>query len=117
MVQLIAYLSTGKGTWGHVKRLIDTGDWEKVVLLTNDFGKEKFTPDAKTELIVLENMKPLKELITDIEAGIKGKITGDVAINLVSGSGKEHMALLTALKNLKIEYSLTAITKEGIETF
>jgi len=116
MVQLIAYLSTGKGTWGHVKRLIDTGDWEKVVLLTNDFGKEKFTPDEKTKLIVLENMKPLKELISDIEAGLKD-VSGDVAINLVSGSGKEHMALLTALKRLKIEYTLTAITKEGVESF
>lgn len=117
MAELIAFLSTGKGTWGHVSRLIETGEWSKVVLLTNDFGKEKFTPDEKTELVVLENMKGLKDLAADIEAGLKGKVGSEVVINIVSGSGKEHMALLVALKRLGAKYSMSAITKEGVESF
>jgi len=116
MTQLIACLSTGKGTWGHVSRLIDTGEWEKVILLTNDFGKEKFTPNDKTELVVLETMKGLKDLSADIEAAIKDKFSDDLALNLVSGSGKEHMALLAALQRLGKSFKLTAVTKEGVET-
>ena len=116
MTDLIAFLSTGKGTWGHVSRLVETGQWDKVYLLTNAFGQEKFTPDSKTELIVLENMKPLKELTTDIETALKGKVKGDVAVNVVSGSGKEHMALFAALLHLGAKYTLSAVTKEGVET-
>ena len=116
MTTLIAFLSTGKGTWGHVSRLIEGGQWDKVVLLSNSFGKEKFTPDEKTELVVLENMKALKDLTADIEAAIKDKVSGDIAINVVSGSGKEHMALFAALNRLGTKYTLTAITKQGVET-
>lgn len=116
MTTLIAFLSTGKGTWGHVSRLIETGQWEKVVLLSNEFGKEKFSPDSKTELVVLQNMKPLKELSTDIENALKGKVGGDVAVNVVSGSGKEHMALFGALQRLNAKFTLSAVTKAGVET-
>jgi len=42
MTELVACLSTGKGTWGHVSRLIADGTWEKIILITNDFGKENF---------------------------------------------------------------------------
>ena len=40
MPELIACLSTGKGTWGHVSRLIDDGKFDKVYLITNEFGQE-----------------------------------------------------------------------------
>jgi len=116
MANLIACLSTGKGTWGHVSRLIEDGQWDKIVLITNAFGEEKFTKNEKTELVVIENMKGLKELTKDIEAGIKGKVSGEVSLNLISGSGKEHMALLSALNKLGLKYTLTAVTKEGVES-
>ena len=41
MTELIAFLSTGKGTWANVSGLIKGESWDKVYLLTNDFGKEK----------------------------------------------------------------------------
>ena len=36
MTDLIACLSSGKGTWGHVNRLISDGEWGKIFLITND---------------------------------------------------------------------------------
>ena len=116
MTKLIAFLSTGKGTWGHVSRLIETGDWEKVTLLTTDFGKEKFSPDSKTELVVLQSMKGLRELTADIQGALKDRVSGDIAVNIVSGSGKEHMALLAALQKLGTSFTLSAVTKEGVQT-
>ena len=40
MKTLIALISTGKGTWGHVGRLISE-DWDKIIIVTNDFGRRK----------------------------------------------------------------------------
>ncbi len=116
MTTLIACLSTGKGTWGHVARLIADGDWEKVILITNEFGKENFTIEKKdVDLIVVNSMKFLPELVDDIKKQLEGKIKGtEVALNLVSGSGKEHMALLSALLKLGLGIRLVALTKEGI---
>ena len=42
MTELIACLSTGKGTWGHVARLMQDQEWDKIYLITNDYGKENF---------------------------------------------------------------------------
>lgn len=116
MPQLIASLSTGKGTWGHVSRLIEDGEWDKVILITNEFGKENFKKDKKTEFIVIDSNKSLQDLIADIQTSLKEKITEqEIALNLVSGTGKEHMAILSSLLKLGVAIRLIALTKNGIE--
>lgn len=116
MTELIACLSTGKGTWGHVGRLIQEENWDNIFLITNDFGKEKFTSEKKTELIVVDSNKPLIDLKKDIHKALKDKIKGtEVAINIISGSGKEHMALIAAVLNLGVGMRLIALTKDGIK--
>ena len=62
MTDLIAFLSTGKGTWGHISGLIKGEKWDKVYLLTNDFGKEKFTAEENTELIIINSNASEEEL-------------------------------------------------------
>ncbi len=115
MTTLVACLSTGKGTWGHVTRLMDEGNFDKVVLITNDFGSEKFSKKDEAELVVVDSNKPVKELIEDIKSALSSKISDtEVALNLVSGSGKEHMAILSALLKLGLGIRLTALTKEGV---
>ena len=49
MSELIACLSTGKGTWGHVGRIVQEEQWTKILLITNEYGKENFTKNDKTE--------------------------------------------------------------------
>ncbi len=116
MVELVACLSTGKGTWGHVSRLINDGTWDNVVLLTNEFGKENFTNEKNALLLVVDARQPLLDLTAAVHEALKGKIKGtEVAVNLVSGDGKEHMALLTALLKLGLGIRFVALTKEGIK--
>lgn len=116
MTNLVACLSSGKGTWGHVGRLIRDHEWEKVFLITNDFGKENFKAERDVELIVVDSIKPMGDLIEDIKAALQGKFTDtEVALNFVSGTGKEHMALLSAVLKLGLGVRLTAITKEGVQ--
>lgn len=116
MKDLIACLSTGKGTWGHVNRVINDGNWDKVFLITNEYGKENFSADNKTELIAINLNQGLKEMRDEIMNKLKGKIKDtEVAVNLVSGAGKEHMALVSAILKLGIGIRLIALTKEGVE--
>ena|SRR3989338_1790257 len=114
MTELVAVLSTGKGTWGHVSRLIAEGTWEKVILITNAFGKEKFNNEKNAEMVVVDSNKPIMELVEDIKNAIKDKINGpEVAVNFVSGDGKEHMALISALLKSGLAIRLVALTQEG----
>ena len=115
MTDLVACLSSGEKSWGHVARLIKEQEWKKVYLITNDFGRKNFKAEKDVEFIVVDFQKPVFELIEDIRKGLKGKITDmEVALNLVSGTGKEHMAILSALLKLGVGIRLMAVTKDGI---
>lgn len=43
-MELIALLSSGKGTWGQVAGLMKKGEWEKVILIGDSFAKEFSVP-------------------------------------------------------------------------
>lgn len=115
MTDLIACLSTGKGTWGHIARLVQDENWTKIFLITNEFGKENFNTEKKAEFIVVNQAMPLKDLRDDIYQKLGNKLDSEVALNLISGTGKEHMAILSALLKLGVGIRLIAITKDGIE--
>lgn len=113
-MDLVASLSTGKGTWGHVSRLIADNEWDNIFLITNEFGKENFTPEKKANFVIVDARKGMEELRDDIKSQLEGHIKGtEVALNLVSGTGKEHMATVSALLKLGLGIRLTALTKDG----
>ena len=99
MTILIACLGSGKGTWTEVRNLIASESWEKVFLITNAFGKEKFEADA--EFVVVDDFQPPQAIAPLIISELKGKRRDtEVAVNFMSGSGSMHMALLSALLKL-----------------
>lgn len=116
MTELVACLSTGKGTWGHVSHLIKNEKWDRVFLITNEYGKQNFTADDRTELLEVNMDIGLKELKEQIREQLKPRIKGtEVAVNVISGAGKEHMALIAALLQIGVGIRLIAVTKNGIE--
>ena len=116
MTTLIACLSTGKGTWGHVNRLIDDEKWDSVILLTNEYGRENFNKRENTELVVINLNAGMKELENEIYEVLKSKVkSSEAGVNFISGTGKEHMALMGAVIKLGIGFRLVALTKEGVE--
>lgn len=115
MTILIACLSTGKGTWGHVSKLIEDENFEKVILITNDFGKENFQKKENTELIAFNFNQGLIELRDEIYNSLRDRVKEEVAVNIVSGAGKEHMALLSAILKLGVGMRFLAITKDGVK--
>lgn len=115
MTDLVACLSSGEKNWAHVARLIKEQDWKKIFVITNEFGKNNFKAEKDIEFIAVDFQKPVFELIEDLRKELKGKFTDlEVALNLVSGTGKEHMAILSALLKLGVGVRLIAVTKDGI---
>ena len=113
-MELIALLSTGKGSWAQVSGLIKYGEWENVILIGENFAK-KFTSEKSFEFIEVNLDKKLKDLRDDLSEKLKGKIKGiEVVLSVASGDGKEHMALISALINLPVGIRFAALTKDGV---
>jgi hypothetical protein len=113
-MELIALLSSGKGTWGQVAGLINRGEWENIILIGSEFA-EKFNCDKKHEFIRVKTSQPLVDLKAEIEKKLKNKIKGtEVALSIASVNGKEHMALISSLLSIPVGVRFTALTKEGI---
>lgn len=119
MPTLIACLSTGKGTWAEVSKIAQNQEWDKVFLITNQFGKENYTPGKNTELVIVDSFPDTPTtLITDqIKKQLKDKIADfEIALNFTSGSGKEHMAVLEAVLQMGLNFRLITVNRNNVET-
>ncbi len=115
MTSLVACLSIGKGTWSEVIKVINSEDWEKIVLVTNEFGKEKFTSPKPAEMIVIDSSKGLSELRDEIASQLDGKLTGgEIALNISSGTGKEHAAVISAILKSGFGIRLVGIENDSL---
>ncbi len=113
-MELISLLSSGKGTWAQVSGLIKYGEWDKIILLGDEFARQ-FTSEKKFEFIRIDLNKKLKDLKEEFQQKLKGKIDGtEAALSIASGDGKEHMALISALINLPIGIRFAALTRDGV---
>jgi hypothetical protein len=112
-MELISLLSSGKGSWGQVSGLIRRGEWDNIILIGDSFAK-KFKTQKPTEFIEIKD-NTIKDMKQDILEKLKGKIKGtEVALSIASGSGKEHMALISALLSIPVGIRFTVLTKQGI---
>ena len=120
-MELVALMSSGKGTWGQVAGLIKRGTWEKVFLICSEFAASKigeFDFANSATIIKTDFDKSTKEIIDDLKKKLSDKFSGmEVALSLASGDGKEHMAVMSALINLPVGIKFVALTKDGVFEF
>ncbi len=116
MAIFVSLLSSGKGSWGYVSKIIEKKPYDKVFLLTNSFGKEKYTPKDNTELLEFDFNKDVFELKNDFENSLKNYLKEEleVDVNFISGNGKEHMAFLAAILNLGVGIRLVVLKDEEV---
>ena len=113
-MELVALLSTGQGTWAQVSGLMKFGEWDKVFIIGDEFAK-KFTHEKKFEFIKADLSANLTDLKEELSKKLQNKFQGmEVALSIASGSGKEHMALMSALINLPVGIRFAALTKDGV---
>lgn len=110
----VATLGVGKGTWGHVSRVISEQEFEKIFLISTEWVKENFKPEKDAQWILINNRAGFEI----IKEEIKSKLPqGELVVSIISGSGKEHTALLGALKEAKKDYQLIILTGDGTKFF
>ena len=115
MTNLIALLSCGKGTVAHVAKVIEGQEWEHVYLLKTSEFQGEIPKKENVEIITIDTGKMLPEIIQDIKKSLSGKVSiTETAVNIISGDGKEHMALLSALLSLGAGIRFVAFTREGV---
>jgi len=113
-MELIALLSTGQGTWAQVSGLMKCAEWDKIFIIGDEFAK-KFTHEKSFEFIKVNLSATLMDLKEELSKKLRGKFQGmEVALSMASGSGKEHMALMSALINLPVGIRFAALTKDGV---
>jgi hypothetical protein len=115
MKTFIAVLGKGRGTWGHVARLIQEQDFDKILLISNEFGKNNFKPAKECEWLLVNARVGFESLKEEITKAIPEE--GEIIISLISGTGKEHTALLAALKEKKKDFKLVILTGQGTQFF
>tara|TARA_Y100000310_G_C20697461_1_gene826699 strand:- start:4993 stop:5340 length:348 start_codon:yes stop_codon:yes gene_type:complete len=112
-MELVALISSGKGSWGQVAGVINQGEWDNIFLVGTDFGK-KFTSEKDFEYVQISESR-IMDLKEELLKKFKGKIKGtEVALTIASGTGREHMALISALLSLPVGIRFTALTKDGL---
>jgi hypothetical protein len=111
---LMAVLGIGKGTWGHVARLISEENWDKIIIVSNEWGKENFSPAKECDWIIVNNRAPFGAIVEEIKKNIP---EGEIAVNLASGNGKEHMALIASLLDTHKPFQIVTLTNDGIKYF
>lgn len=109
MTDLIAMLSTGKGTWLEVSKLIKAEGWDKIYLVTNLFGAQNFRAEKQVNFIIIDPNKDIQSIKETIVNDLRDKLKLDVALNMHSGSGKEHLALISAIVNTGVGIRFVAM--------
>ncbi|MCL6500599.1 MAG: hypothetical protein K6T16_01015, partial [Candidatus Pacearchaeota archaeon] len=89
-----------------------------VILVVDDFFKKTVTSfefSKKAEIISINFNEDIKTVIRAIKEKLQDKTHGaEVALSIASGSGKEHMALISALLQLPVGIKFVVLTKEGV---
>ncbi|PIU22185.1 MAG: hypothetical protein COT14_02410 [Candidatus Diapherotrites archaeon CG08_land_8_20_14_0_20_30_16] len=116
MVTLICSLSRGKGSWGHVTRMITDYNWDKIVLITNEWCKQNFAPTKEISWIMINRNMGYELMKKTIKDGLPE--AKEVAFNMISGDGKEHMASMQAIRETYPDhYKLAILTKDGLKYY
>jgi mannitol-1-phosphate/altronate dehydrogenase len=116
MTSLIACLSVGKGTWSIVHKLVMSKEWDSVFLVTTAEGKQKYPASKTVEFIIIDPEQDLKGLTAAIKERLSGRFSDlEVALNISSGTGKEHMAVISAILQSGLSFRLVDWSNGMIE--
>jgi hypothetical protein len=98
MTSLIVMLSSGKGTWGYVNSLLKLEKWDRIYLVCNNFSYENFDVQSQRIIKLKIDEKNIEKSVRILSSFLKKDVKDfEVAINLTSGSGDEHMILMGAV--------------------
>jgi len=107
---------TNEVAQSHVKALIEKNDWDGVFVVTTEDVVGSLEYEGEVGFLLIDSKKATETIMDDIYTKLKGNLSGfQVAVNLFSGTGKEHMAILGAILKLGMGVRLVKQGKEEVE--
>ncbi|MEK6910337.1 MAG: hypothetical protein AABW82_01035 [Nanoarchaeota archaeon] len=114
-MEFVAFIGEDKENWGQITALLNRLEYDRAIIVKS--SEEEFAVNEKCTVVKIDSKKPLLELKDNLQSKLKPLLSGDfeVSLSLASGSGKEHMALVSALLNVPVGIRLVVYTKDGIQ--
>lgn len=114
-MELIAFVGEDKESWGQITGLLNHEKWDNVIIVKNK-NVVGFPDFENVSFVDIDSKIPLVDLKNEILGKIKDRVRDfDVALSIASGTGKEHMALISAILSIPSGIRLVAFTKKGVE--
>ncbi len=109
MTTLVAILSSGKGTWSQVNSLISAQNWEKIILFCNEYAYKNYENTNSNILKLQIQEQQSQEFIDKIAQVLHNNVKDlEIALNLISGSGVEHMSIIGGVIKAGLGFRLVA---------
>ena len=114
-MELVAMIGSDSESWGQLTGLINRGTCDKIILVRIP-GSEAYESPVEARELILDSAKPLGELKKELLEKLRPLLSEfEACLSIASGTGKEHMALISALLSIPVGIRLTAFTKSGVE--
>ena len=115
-MELVCFQGQDKENWAQLNALVKRGDWSNVLIIKNK-NSEDFPLNDKCKVIEIDANNSLLDIKKELIEKLSGALSKDfeVALSIASGTGKEHMALISALLSIPVGIRLVAFTRSGIE--
>ncbi|MBI5390426.1 hypothetical protein HZB02_02985 [Candidatus Woesearchaeota archaeon] len=115
MTEFIATLGEDQATIKHVEKMVQEGEYSHCWIIQSATNTQHLKTDKKITTITFNPDFITAQLAAHLQQELQGKINDfEVAVNIISGNGREHMALLSALLKVGLGLRLVVYTKEGI---
>jgi len=116
MADLLICMGSGKGTWAYAYQLIEAERWDRVFVITSPFFTEKIgLRKPHIHVLSFDDKLTVDQLAEEYAKQLKPHLSGDVAVNFISGDGREHLALVGALLKLGIGLRFVHLTPHGVK--
>lgn len=121
MAHLIACLGHDKENWKIVSKILDSGIFKTIYLITYPDCKDEFIINNKSVNLryILIDDEPIEKLNDEIYESLKRGLQGDklndleIAINISSGSGRLHSSIISSIMRLGYSIRIIDIDKDG----
>jgi len=127
MAHLILSLGSDKETWNDVNKIIQSGFFDKVYIITSESTERHYVKptmsasksNVSIKLVKLNFNKASEDLVPELYVILKkyfleDKIQDlDIAVNITSGTGKEHSIVISTLMKLGYGIRLVDLDKNG----
>ena len=117
LMEFIAFIGEDKENWGQITAIMNRIETEKIILIKNNNVSDfpDLSDNEKIETMKADSSLPLIQLKQYLVEKLKPLLSGefDVALSIASGTGKEHMALVSALLTIPVGIRLVVYTKRA----